>query len=122
MNNEGIIQKLRTEHPEAEKGDGCLGHEFQVSKHTQQAVVDFLKENDVEIELWIDDLESSAKFRKILKVFFLLNSNYNKEEWCQFPQILQDDAFLEQAKEVLQRDAAKLSKYLPIINKCRRVP
>jgi len=81
-----------------------------VSKHTKTACVDFLEENDVDIDSWINDLDDCEKLKKVLKVFFTLNSNYNKEEWCMFPNILDDEAFYVGAKEALVNDAAMLGK------------
>jgi hypothetical protein len=65
-----------------------------------------LLENEVEIDTWIEDAEASEKLRKILKLFFMLTSLYNREEWCQFPNVLHDEDFFQSAKQVLLSDAA----------------
>ena len=72
---------MRTDHPDAEK-QSFNPSTFQVSKLTKSACIDFLKENDVDIESWIADADDSEKLKKVLKIFFTLNSSYNKEEWC----------------------------------------
>ena len=76
-----------------------------MSKLTKTACIDFLKENDVEIDTWINDADDSEKLKKILKIFFTLNSQYNKDDWCQFPSILNEEIFYAGAKEVLTKDA-----------------
>jgi hypothetical protein len=68
--------------------------------------MDFLRDNEVEIESWIDSLDDCDKLKKILKIFFTLCSSYNKEAWCMFPSIIDDETFFAGAKEALQRDAA----------------
>jgi hypothetical protein len=35
--------------------------------------MEFLKENEVEIDQWIEDLDGCDKLRKILKIFFTLS-------------------------------------------------
>ena len=62
------------------------------------ACIDFLKDSDVDIESWINDADESEKVKKVLKIFFTLNSTYNKEEWCSFPSVLDDDMFWAGAK------------------------
>ncbi len=104
MNNEELITKIRTDKPEADKQDFNPAN-FQVSKSTQQTCTEFLKENDVEIDSWIEDLDTCDQLKKILKIFFTLSSSYNNEEWCQFPNILDDDKFYEGAKQALKNDA-----------------
>lgn len=115
MVNEELISQLRQDNPDAEKQEFNPVN-FQMSKHTKTACVDFLKENDVELETWISDLDDCDKLKKVLKIFFTLNSNYNREEWCLFPTILDDEAFYAGAKQVLLRDAELLSKYHLLID------
>jgi hypothetical protein len=74
MSNEELIQQLRSDHPEAEKQPEISSAAFQVSKLTKTACIDFLKENDVEIDTWISDADNCEKLKKILKIFFTLNS------------------------------------------------
>jgi hypothetical protein len=69
-----------------------------------------LKENEVEIDTWINEADENEKVKKILKIWFTLSSTYNKEEWCSFPMILDDEAFYAGAKEVLLREAEQLGK------------
>ncbi len=109
MNNEEVITQLRSEDPDAEKKD--LDAQFQISKSTEQTCIEFLKDNDTDLDSWINHLENCEKLRKILKIFFTLCSQYNREEWCLFPTILDDDAFYAGAKQVFIKDAVKLSKY-----------
>jgi hypothetical protein len=72
--------------------------------------MEFLKENEVEIDQWIEDLDGCDKLKKILKIFFTLSSSYNKESWCMFPSILDDETFYSGAKTALQNDATQLGK------------
>lgn len=65
----------------------------------------------MDIDSWINDADDSEKLKKILKIFFTLNSSYNKEEWCQFPNILDEEAFYAGAKQTLMRDAEQLGKH-----------
>jgi len=65
---------------------------------------------DVEGNLWIDSCEGNDKVLKALKLYLTIVSTYNQESWCQFPTILDNDAFWAGAKEVLTRDADSLSK------------
>jgi hypothetical protein len=64
MANEELIDQLRTDHPEADKQQEAQSlANFQLSKHTKSACVDFLKDNDVEIDTWIEDVDSSEKVK-----------------------------------------------------------
>ena len=67
----------------------------------------------MEIDSWINDADENEKIKKIFKVFFTLNSVYNKESWCQFPHILDDDVFYAGAKQALLDDAQMLGKSVP---------
>ena len=111
VNNELQIEKLRTEHPEAEKHE-FNKDAFQVSKLTKSGCLEFLKDNDVEIDSWINDADDNEKVKKILKIWFTLSQTYNKEDWCQFPKVLDDEAFYQGAKDVLLREAEMLGNQL----------
>ena len=69
-----------------------------MSKHTKTACIDFLQDSDVDIDSWLADAEESEKVKKVLKIFFTLTSAFNKEEWCLFPAVLDDEAFWAGAK------------------------
>lgn len=108
MANEELIESIRTSNPEAENAQQPGA--FSVSKHTKSSCIDFLKDCDVEIDQWIDSADESEKVKKALKLFFTVNSSYNKEEWCKFPQVLDDETFWAGAKVALQADAQMLGK------------
>jgi hypothetical protein len=110
MNNEELLEQLRQDHPDAEKQAEVTLAGFSVSKTTKQACLEFLKENDVDIDSWINDADESEKVKKALKLFFTLDSAYNKEEWCLFPQVLDDELFWAGAKQTLINDAAQLGR------------
>ena len=108
MANEELLEQLRQDHPEAEKQAETTLANFQISKHTKSACIDFLKDSDVDIDSWVNDADESEKVKKALKLFFTLSSAYNKEEWCLFPQVLDDEAFWQGARSALVNDAALL--------------
>ncbi len=109
MENEEAIQNLRKEHPDSENQEFTPSN-FAISKTTLQTCMEFLKENEVEIDSWIESLDECEKLKKILKIFFTLCSTYNKEEWCMFPHIIDDATFFAGAKQALLNDAALLGK------------
>ena len=74
--------------------------------------IDFLSENDVSIETWINDAEGNEKVRKILQLWFTLNSKYNQLPWCQFPDILNEEIFYPEAKLALEEDAKTLCMFV----------
>ena len=82
MSNEELVEKLRKEHPEADKPVSTPSLEsFKLSKNTVQCCIEFLKENDVD-ESWVSLIDGNEKILKIFKVFFTLVSTYNQESWC----------------------------------------
>jgi hypothetical protein len=97
IKNEEQIENIRNGTPEAEKHEFNKDN-FSLSKHTKSACIEFLKETDIEIDSWINDADDNDKVKKILKIWFTLSATYNKEEWCQFPKILDDEAFYAGAK------------------------
>ena len=109
MKNEELIETIKTSNPEAE-GFQQAGA-FSVSKHTKSSCIDFLKDCDVEIDQWIDSADESEKVKKALKLFFTVHESYNKEDWCRFPHILDDETFWAGAKQALQNDAQMLGKH-----------
>lgn len=115
MNNEEMLERVRSENPDAEKHEFIKEH-FQVSKLTNTGCLDFLKENDVEIDCWIEDCDGNEKVKKILKIWFTLSSTYNKEDWCRFPNILDDEIFYAGAKQALINDAKNLCKIFLILS------
>jgi len=64
-----------------------------------------LKENEIEIDSWIEDANDNEKVKKILKIWFTLISSYNNQDWCKFPKILDDEVFYNGAKEILLNEA-----------------
>lgn len=104
MKNEEDIEAVRSSNSEAEKHE-FNRDAFSLSKHTKSACIEFLKENEVDIDSWINDADDNEKVKKILKIWFTLSSSYNKEEWCSFPKILDDATFYAGAKDVLLREA-----------------
>ena len=76
-----------------------------MSKHTKTGCIEFLKDMDVEINMWINDADDNERVKKILKIWFTLNNRHNKEEWCKFPNVLNDEQFYKHAKEVLLNEA-----------------
>lgn len=74
-----------------------------------------MKDSDVEIDTWINEADESEKVKKVLKIFFTLNSAYNNQEWCMFPTILDDELFWTGAKNVLNSEAANLGKSFKVI-------
>jgi len=69
-----------------------------------------LKDNEIEIDTWIEDANDNEKVRKILKIWFTLSATHNQQDWCKFPKILDDENFYAYAKEVLQNEAQSLGK------------
>ena len=110
MSNEELVQSIRNEHRDADKPSNNTADNFETSKNTNQCCIEFLKEMDVEGNLWIDSCEGNDKVLKALKLYLTIVSTYNQESWCQFPTILDNDAFWAGAKKVLTRDADSLSK------------
>jgi hypothetical protein len=104
IKNEEEIENLRSSSPDADKHE-FNREAFQLSKNTKSACIEFLKENEVEIDTWINDADDNERVKKILKIWFTLSNSYNKEEWCSFPKILDDESFYLGAKEVLLREA-----------------
>lgn len=109
MKNEEQIEQVRNSNPDAEKHEFNKDN-FTISKLTKSGCIEFLKENDVDIDSWITDADENDKVKKILKIWFTLSSTYNKEDWCKFPNILNDDTFYNGAKEVLMAEAQTLCK------------
>lgn len=58
------------------------------------------------------DADDNEKVKKILKVWFTLCKSYNREAWCQFPNILDDDTFYPNAKVILLTEAQLLGKMI----------
>jgi hypothetical protein len=108
MGSEEQVESIRSSHPDAENATQSAA--FAVSKHTKSSCIDFLKDCDVEIDTWIDSADESEKVKKALKLFFTVSSSYNKEDWCRFPQILDEETFWAGAKQALQADAQMLGK------------
>ena len=73
----------------------------------------------MDIDSWVNDADESEKVKKALKLFFTLSSAYNKEEWCLFPQVLDDEAFWQGARSALVNDAELLgmSFYFLMLNR-----
>ena len=113
MANEELVERIRTTSPEADKPSENTLANFKLSKNTDQCCIEFVRDNDVEISSWIEEVEASEKSLKVLRLFFTLVSTYNKESWCQFPAILDSAQFWEGAKQALERDAQSLSKSPP---------
>jgi len=97
MENEEAIQNLQN-NSDAESQNFDPSN-FTISKTTLQTCLEFLKDNEIEIDSWIDSLDKCEKLKKFLKIFFTLSSTYNKEEWCIFPHILDDSTFFNGAKQ-----------------------
>lgn len=133
---------MRSSSPDADKHE-FNREAFQLSKHTKTVCIEFLKENEVEIDSWINEADDNEpkydgwlslrssilslnrfhesislnqeplfaslfgneRVKRILKIWFTLSTSYNKEEWCSFPKILDDESFYQGAKEVLLREA-----------------
>lgn len=99
LKNEEMLEEVRQKNPDAEKhGEFSSKEGFSVSKLTKSGCLEFLKDTDVEIDTWIDECDDNEKVKKILKIWFTLSSTYNKEEWCKFPNVLDDDIFYAGAK------------------------
>jgi hypothetical protein len=96
MGSEEQVESIRSSYPDAE--NAVQSAAFSVSKHTKSSCIDFLKDCDVEIDTWIDSADESEKVKKALKLFFTVSSSYNKEEWCKFPNIIDDETFWAGAK------------------------
>ena len=56
MENEEIIENLRSSHPNADNLFDGLEDSFAVSKATKSCSIEFLAENDVEITAWISEM------------------------------------------------------------------
>lgn len=80
LRNEELIENLRASNPDADRE--LPKEKFAISKSTKSTCVDFLEENDVEITSWIGEANESERVKKILKVWFALVGQYNKERWC----------------------------------------
>lgn len=111
MSNEELIESIKTSNPDADKPSQNTAATFKLSKNADQCCIEFLKENDVELSNWIEQVESSEKVLKILKLHFTLVSTYNQEWWCQFPAIIENSLFWQGAQQALESDAQSLSKF-----------
>ena len=104
--NEELIATILQNHPEADKKDNNQSADkFQLNKNTRSTCIDFLRENDVDISAWIGEADENERIKKILMVWFTIFSSYNKEPWCTFPEIVQEDNFYPNAKIVLLTEA-----------------
>lgn len=111
MRNEELIENIRQSHPDADKAAADLTKaKFELSKTTKSTCLEFLSENDVELESWIGDVRDNEKVMKILKLWFSLSTVHNRESWCAFPAIIDDDTFYSGAKIVLISEATILCK------------
>ena len=115
IKNEEQIESLRNGNADAEKHEFNREH-FAFSKHTNSACIEFLNDNDIELDTWIGDADDNDKVKNILKIWFTLNRSYNKEDWCQFPRILDTETFYSNAKEVLTKEAPMLGKQTLFVN------
>lgn len=111
MSNEELIESIKTSNPDADKPSQNTAATFKLSKNADQCCIDFLKESDVELSSWIEQVESSEKVLKVLKLHFTLVSTYNQEWWCQFPAIINNSLFWQGAQQALESDAQSLSKF-----------
>jgi hypothetical protein len=76
MKNEEQIESLRGV-ADVEKYDFNRAA-FNLSKHTKSACIEFLKDNEIEIDTWIEDANDNEKVRKILKIWFTLSATHNQ--------------------------------------------
>lgn len=83
-----------------------------MSKTTRGTCIEFLADNDVELSSWISEANENERVKKILKIWFTLIREYNQEQWCKFPAILDDDQFYPNAKMVLLQEAQMLGKLI----------
>lgn len=84
--------------------------DFKVSKDSEMCAIDFIRENDVTLDTWIEEADSSDKVVKILKIWFQFYANHNAQSWCNLPQVLDDSLFMTEAKKVLDDEAQSLCK------------
>jgi len=116
INNEELIESLRSGNPDADKSLTNLQETFKISKTTKTTCIDFLADMDQEITAWISEAQESERVKKILRVWFALVRPYNQEAWCAFPDILDEDHFFPDAKITLLNDAQMLGKYIQIMS------
>jgi hypothetical protein len=70
--------------------------------------------NDTEFDAteWLDTSADSNWVVRTLKLWFTLHKQYNQQEWTQFPEILKDKQFFEEAQKVILSVGAEFGKYI----------
>lgn len=82
MENEEIIETLRSSNPNADSIFEGIEDNFSVSKTAKSCSIEFLAENDVEISGWISEVQENDRVKNVLRVWFSLFRPYNQEEWA----------------------------------------
>ena len=77
MDNEEMIESLRSSNPNADSIFEGLEDSFQVTKKSKSSL-DFLAEYDVEITSWISEIAENDRVKNILRVWFSLFKPYNE--------------------------------------------
>ena len=74
------INEIRKDHPDAENKDPN-STPFVISKRALNGI-EFLSDNEIELDDWVNDAKENQWAMKTLKILFALNSTYNKDSWA----------------------------------------
>lgn len=110
MQNEEELGSLRSDHPLAEDQE-IDNSNFTLQKRTLNSL-EVLNDTDVDMEDWLSSSQDSSWVIKTLKLWFTLHKSHNKEGWTQFPQVLADESFFDNAKNALQSISVSFAKYI----------
>ena len=112
IKNEEQIENLNTSFPAEVRNHEFNKDQFQISKSTKSTCIEFLKENDIDIENWISGAKENSHVKKVIKIWFTMNARLNKFDYCQLPTILDDSLFFENAEKVLISECEMMGMYL----------
>ena len=109
MKNEEEIAELRTKNPDAESQEVSLA--FELNKRTKNSL-GVLQDEEFDIKEWIETSQDSEWVIKTLKIWFTMVKATNDKEWVQFPQVLNNKEFYEEAKKELLKVQDGFYKYI----------
>ncbi len=107
---EEAIDKLKSSSPDAENHD-LSELKFALSQRTTQSL-EILEDAPLDIEEWVTEQQANEWVVRTVKLWFTLHSAYTKQDFVQFPAILDDQAFFAKAIDVLRLEVEDIATYV----------
>jgi hypothetical protein len=74
--------------------------------------LEILEDAPLDIEEWIEEQKENEWVIRTVKLWFTLHSSYNKQDFVQFPAILDDQAFFAKAIAILKPEVDDIATYI----------